>query len=228
PGPAGVQPQFTGGGAGIPPQFTGGSGFGVPPQFTGGAWPGQQQPYATGYQPPPPTYFGGTNMARRGRIRVGDPAGGTYYVRESLNWFGGYKRTSKIGDAVVVLWDPVNEPGKLRLLSPVNQQSWIGITWATVPKGGLPAVGKGSKDQADLAAIGEVPQGITSSASHREGPSSAAVWFMNSDMTLEARLPGPNGVQYTLEVAVGSGTKWIWLVSDFETFALSNVGQIKS
>ncbi|KIO18287.1 hypothetical protein M407DRAFT_32037, partial [Tulasnella calospora MUT 4182] len=157
-----------------------------------------------------------------------DPAGGMYYVRESLNWFGGYKRTSKMGEAVVVLWDPVNEPGRLKLLSPVNQQPWIGITWATVPKGGLPAVGRGSKDQADLAAVGEMPQGITSSASHREGPSAAAIWFMNSDMKLEARLPGPNGVQYTLDVAVGSGTKWVWLVSDFETFALSNVGQIKS
>ncbi|KAG8906960.1 hypothetical protein FRC01_007853 [Tulasnella sp. 417] len=167
-------------------------------------------------------------MGRRGRIRVMDPAGGTYYVRESLNWFGGYKRTSKLGDAVVVVWDPVNEPGKLKLLTPVSQQPYMGITWATVPKGALPSVGKGSKDQADLAAVGESPYGITSSASHREGPSAAAVWFLNSDMTLEARLPGPNGVQYTLDVAVGSGTKWIWLVSDFETFALSNVGQIKS
>lgn len=157
-----------------------------------------------------------------------DPAGGMYWVRQSLNWFGGYKRTSKIGEAVVVLWDPVNESGRLKLLSPIGQQSYIGLTWATVSRGALPAVGKGSKDQADLAAIGELPGGTVSSASHREGPSQAAVWFMNSDMTLEARLPGPYGVQYTLDVAVGSGTKWIWLVSDFETFALSNVGQIKS
>lgn len=47
--------------------------------------------------------------------------------------------------------------------------------------------------QADLAAIGELPGGTISSASHREGPSQAAIWFLNSDMTLEARLPGPYG-----------------------------------
>lgn len=39
-----------------------------------------------------------------------------YYVRAKLNSAGTFKRTGKVDEAVRVIWDPINEPNKLKLL----------------------------------------------------------------------------------------------------------------
>lgn len=56
--------------------------------------------------------------ARSGRlvVRCGRSLEDTYYVRAKLNDLGEFKRTSKVNEALRVLWDPDNEPWKLKLL----------------------------------------------------------------------------------------------------------------
>lgn len=60
----------------------------------------------------------GPRSPRTGRLKVlcGKSYGNVFYIRAKLNGSGTFKRTSRADEAVQVLWDPENEPHKLKLL----------------------------------------------------------------------------------------------------------------